>query len=212
MDPLLKWFEENKFIAVIRSASSEDAESMIKAAIDGGFRIFEISVQTSQAFRILENYSKKEGLLFGAGAVTDGEIAQRAINAGAKFLSSHYTDHDVISVAKNNDVFVIQGASTPTEAVNAFHFGADLINIYPVTSFGGADYVKFLRGPLPFLKLVASGDIRLENAFDYFKYCVAIYMDRAVFDKSLIRANNWTEIKARCKQLTQKLEALKVSK
>jgi 2-dehydro-3-deoxyphosphogluconate aldolase/(4S)-4-hydroxy-2-oxoglutarate aldolase len=212
MDPILKWFEEHKFIAVIRSSSSDDAESMMKAAMEGGFRLFEISLQTSQAIRLLENYSKKEGFLFGAGTVTDGEMAQKAINAGAKFISSHYTDDDVINVAKNNDVFVIQGAVTPTEAVNAFHLGADLIKIYPVGLLGGPVYVKSLKGPLPFLRLVASGDATLENAFDYLKYCVAVSFDKAIFDKTLVRANNWTEIAGRARQLTQKLESLKVSK
>ncbi len=82
----LKWFEEYKLIAVVRSGSAEDAEEMIKAATIGGFHLFEISMQTPQAVRLIETYSKKEGFLFGAGSVTDGEMAQRAINAGAKFL------------------------------------------------------------------------------------------------------------------------------
>jgi len=212
MDQTLKWFEEYKFIAVIRSSSSVDAEAMINAALSGGIRIFEISMQTNQAIRLLENFSKKEGLLFGAGTVTDGEMAQRAINAGAKFISSHYTDDDVINVAKNNDTFVIQGAMTPTEAVNAFRLGADLIKIYPVTSLGGPSYLKSLKGPLPFLKLAAAGEVTLETAFDCLKYCVAVSLDKAIFEKSLVRANNWAEITEKTRQLTQKLEALKVSK
>ncbi len=212
MDSSLKWFDDYKFVAVIRAASADDAEAMIKAASEGGIRIFEISLQTSQAIRLIENYSKKDNYLFGAGTVTDGEMAQRAINAGAKFISSHYTDKDVITVAKNKDIFVIQGASTPTEAVNAFHLGADLVNIYPASFLGGPAYLKFLRGPLPFLKLAASGDITADNAFDYLKYTSAVYLDKALFDKSLVRSHSWSEIKLRAKQLTQRLDSLKVSR
>ena len=212
MDTPLKWFEDYKLIAVIRSSSAEDAEEMIKAATGGGFKIFEISMQTPQAIRLLETHSKKEGFLFGAGTITDGEMAQRAINAGARFLSSHYTDRDVISVAKNNDVFVIQGALTPTEAVNAYQLGADLIKIYPVALAGGPAYIKSLRGPLPFLKLVAGGSVELENALEYLKYCVALSLGKAIFDKALVRANHWPEITERARQFTQKLEAMKVSK
>ena len=213
MDQTLKWFEEYKFIAVIRSSSAEDAEQMIKAALAGGFHLFEVSMQTPQVIRLLETYSKKnEGTLFGAGMVTDGEVAQRAINAGAKFLSSHYTDRDIINVAKHNDIFVIQGAYTPTEAVSAYQFGADLIKIYPVASAGGPAYIKSLRGHLPFLKLMASGDVDLENAFEYLKYCLAVTVGKGLFDKALLRANSWTEIAERARQFTQKLEATKVSK
>ena len=212
MDQGLKWFEENKFIAVIRAGSSEDAEKMIRAAAEGGLHLFEISMQTPQAVRLLETYSKKEGLIFGAGTVTDGEMAQRAVNAGAKFLSSHYTDHDVISVAKNSDSFVVQGASTPTEAFNAYQSGADLIKIYHAEFAGGPDYLKALRGPMPFLKLAADGDVTLENAFEYLKHCVAVSLGKALFDKSLVRSDNWSEITERAKQFTQKLESLKVPK
>ncbi len=212
MDPTFKWFEDYKWIAVIRSSSSADAEAMIKAAADGGFHLFEISMQTAQATKLLEGYSKKEGLLFGAGTVTDGEMAQRAVNAGAKFISSPYLDPEVVNVAKHNDIFVIQGIMTPTEAVHAHRLGVDLIQIYPAPLLGGPAYLRALRGPFPFLKLTAAGDIPLETAFDYLKYSVAISFDKTLFDKALVRANNWTEITERAKQLTQKLEALKVSK
>ncbi|MBI3306379.1 MAG: hypothetical protein HYZ84_01045 [Candidatus Omnitrophica bacterium] len=212
MDQSLKWFEEHKLVALIRSSSADDAEAMIKAAMDGGFHLFEISMQTTQVIRLLETYSKKEGYLFGAGAVIDGEMAQRAIKAGARFISSHYTDRDVISVAKNNDVFVIQGALTPTEAVNAYQLGADLIKIYPADTAGGPAFMKSLRGPLPFLKLVAAGGVTMENAWDYLKYCTSVHLGKAIFDKALMRGNHWTEIAERARQFIQKLEASKVSK
>lgn len=212
MEPPLKWFEDHRLTAVIRSGSSEDAEQMIKAATNGGFRIFEISMQTPQALRLLETHSKREGFLFGAGTVTDGEMAQRAINAGAKFLVSPYTDRDVISVAKNNDSFVIQGAFTPTEVMTAYQVGADIVQIYHAGFAGGPNYVKTIRGLFPFIKLMATGGVTLENVFEYLKYTVAVTSRKGLFDKSLIRTDNWTEIAERAKQFTQKLEALKVAK
>ena len=212
MDETLKFLEENKFVAVIRTSSHEDAEEVIKAVTAGGVRMVEITMTIPQATRLIENWSKHEGLLVGAGTVTDGEMAQRAINAGAKFLSSHYTDREVISVGKNNNVFLIQGAVTATEAVDAWQLGADLIKIYPAEAFGGPRYLRSLKGPLPFLKLMASGEITPENAFDYLKYACALAIHQPILDKALIRAHNWNEITERCKQLTQKLESLKVSK
>jgi len=212
MEQPVKWFEEHKFIAVIRSSSAEDAEKMIESARKGGFCLFEISMQTPQVTRLLETYAKKTDCFVGAGNVSDGEMAQRAINAGARFISSQYTDRDLINVAKHNESFVIQGAITPTEAVKAHSWGADLVKIYPVQFFGGASYLKYLRGPHPFLKLVAEGEITHENAFDYLKYSVAVSIGKSVFDKSLLRANNWAEITERSRQLCQKLETVKVSR
>ena len=212
MEETLKFFEENKFVAVIRTSSHEDAEQMLQAVTTGGIKIVEITATIPQATRLIENWSKKEGLLIGAGTVTDGEMAQRAINAGAKFLTSHYTDRDVISVGKNNNTFLIQGAGTPTEAVNAWQLGVDLVKIYPVDCYGGPRYLKAIKGPLPFVKFMASGEITLENAFEYLKYACAVALNHAFFDKALIRSNNWSEITERARQLTQKLESLKVAK
>jgi 2-dehydro-3-deoxyphosphogluconate aldolase/(4S)-4-hydroxy-2-oxoglutarate aldolase len=212
MDETLKFFEENKFAAIIRTSSAEDAEQMLNAVTSAGIKIVEITMTIPQAIRLVENWSKKEGLLVGAGTITDGEMAQRAINAGAKFLSSHYTDREVMSVGKNNNTFLIPGAFTPTEAVNAWQMGADLVNIYPVEVLGGPAYLRSLKGPLPFVKFMASGEITLDNAFDFLKYACAVSLNHAFFDRSLIRSNNWTEIAERTKALTQKLESLKVTK
>lgn len=212
MDPALKWFEEHRLVAVIRSSSPDDAEEMIKAASAGGLRLFDISMQTPQSVRLLETYSKREDLLVGAGMVTDGEIAQRAINAGARFLSSPYTEKDVISVAKNNDIFVIQGAATLTEAVAAYQTGADVVVIYPSSAFGGPSYIRALKTSLPFLKLAASGGVDLENAFEYLKYCVAVFLDSALFTRPLVRSDNWNEMTERARQFSQKLEPPKVAK
>jgi len=212
MDQTIKWFEEHKFIAFIKASSADDAEEMIKAAMKGGFRLFEISMQTPHVCRLLETYAKKDGYCFGAGAVTDGEMAQRAINEGASYVSSLYTDREIIMVAKHNETFVMQGAFTPTEAVNAYQLGADLIKVFPVSLSEGPSYVKFLRGPFPFLKLVAAGGISLESAFDYLKSCVAVSLGKAIFDKSLVRAHNWTEITERAKSVTEKLEGLRVTR
>jgi len=208
----LRLIEENKLIAVIRSSSSEDAEAMIKATMAGGFRIFQISVQTPQAFRLIEDYVKKGDCVVGAGAVTDGEVAQRAIRAGAHFISTPYTDRDVISVSKNNDCLVIQGAMTATEAVNAHQLGSDLVTLYPITILGGVPYVKAMKNVIPFLKIAAAGDITLETVGDYLKECSAVFLKQSLFEKPLVRNDKWGEITEIARQFTQKVEPAKVSR
>lgn len=209
----LKFFEDNKFAACIRSSSPADAESMIKAAMDGGFQIFEISLNTPQAFRIIENYSKKGSLLIGAGTVPDGEAAQKAINAGASFISSNYTDREIINVARHNDTFVIQGVATSTEASVAHHYGADCVKFFPAAFIGGTDYLRAIRDNLPQVKFMAEGGIDQVNAFEYAKYCLGVFFDKTLYDRHLVRQNNWSEITERAKRLTQKLESsLKVAK
>ncbi len=209
---IFKWFDDYKFAACIRSSSPTDAEVMMKAAMDGGVRIFEIAVTTPQAFRLIESYAKKEHYLIGAGGITDGEVVQRAVNAGAQFVASNYTDREIINVARHNDVFVIQGVATATEALAAHQYGADCMKFFPAAYVGGPDYLRSIRECLPFIKIVAEGGIDQVNAFEYLKYCVGVFLDRTLYDRNLVRQDNWTEITERAKRLTQKLESLKLAK
>lgn len=208
----LKSFEEHRIVAFIRSSITEVAEEMIKAAIAGGIRIFEISTHTPQVFRLIENFSKDPNLIIGAGNVTDGEIAQRVINAGVRFVANYYTDPAVITVAKNNDCFIIQGALSPTELVNAHRLGADLIRIFPVQAMGGVNYLQTLRVSFPFVKLLADGDISPENLTEHLKFSSAVSVNQSLFDKLLLRSDNWPSITEKAKQFTEKLETLKLAK
>lgn len=205
IESILKTIEDHRLVAVIKSSSTKDAEAMIEAAMEGGFRLFELSVQTPQVFRLFETYSKKD-LLIGAGGVADGEMAQRAVNSGAHFISTPYTDKDVIAVAKHNGTFVIQGAVTPTEVFNAHQMGADLVMVYPVAPAGGPQYIKALRSAVPAPKLIAAGGVNLESVFDYLKDCVAVCIKQSLFERPLVRQDNWKEITERARLFNQKIE------
>ena len=44
---------------------------------------------------------------------------------------------------------MMAGALTPTEIIEAWKAGSDLVKVFPCSSVGGAAYIKALRGPLP---------------------------------------------------------------
>ena len=213
MDDPLKFIEEQKIVAVIRAGEHSDADAIAKALIDGGIRILEITPTVPQAIRLIESLAKLDQILIGFGSVTDPEQAYRAMNAGARYVSCHYTDKNIFTVCKNNNAVVIQGAATPTEVMEAYHLGVDLIKIYPASSLGEAPYLNRLRRSFPFLKLIPSGGVTLENFLDYLKVgATACVVGRSLSDKSLIRAHQWSEVTERAKQFIQKLESLKVAR
>ncbi len=209
----LKFIEEQKIMAVIRAGEYSDAEAIANAVIEGGIKILEITPQVPQAFKLIETFSKREDVLVGLGSVIDGEQAHRGITSGAGYISTHYTDRNIFTVCRNNDVPVIQGASTVTEIMEAYQLGVDLIKIYPANFLGEAPYVHRLKRSFPFLKLLPAGGVTLENFMDYIKAgAMACIVGRSLSDKSLIRAHQWTEITERAKQFTQKLDTLKVTR
>ena len=211
MDDPLKFIEEQKIIAVVRASEHNDADAVAKALIDGGIRILEVTPNIPQYIKLIENLSKLDQALVGLGSATDGEQAHRAINAGARYVSSHYTDKNIFTVCKNNNSVVIQGAATVTETMEAYNLGVDLIKIYPANFLGEAPYLNRLKRSFPFLKLVPAGAVNLENFLDYLKAgATACVIGRSICDKSLIRAHQWPEVTERAKQFVQKLETLKV--
>jgi 2-dehydro-3-deoxyphosphogluconate aldolase / (4S)-4-hydroxy-2-oxoglutarate aldolase len=211
MEEYLKQIEDRKTIAVIRASDHGDAESIAKALIDGGIKVLEVTPNVSQHFKLIEALSKKSDLLVGFGLATDGEQAYRAINSGARFVSTLYLDKNILTVCKNNNALVIQGASTVTEAIEAYNFGVDLIKIFPAQYLGEAPFLRSLRRSFPFLKLAPSGGVVLDNFLDYIKAGVtACAIGRGLFDKSVIRTHEWKEVTDRARQFMEKLESIKV--
>ncbi len=211
MEDPAKFFDEHKIIAVVRASEYSDADAIAKALIDGGIKIIELTPNVPQCFKLIELLSKANQAIVGLGSVTDGEQAYRAINAGARYISSHYTDRNIFTVCKNNNAVVIQGAATVNEAIEAYNLGVDLIKIYPANFLGEAPYVNRLRRSFPFLKLVPCGGVTLESFLEYLKVgATACVIGRSLSDKSLIRAHQWSEVTERARQFTQKLESLKV--
>lgn len=211
MDDPLKFFEEQKIVAVVRASEHADADAIAKALIDGGIKILEITPHIPQYIKLIETLSKQDQILVGFGSVTDGEQAYRAINAGARYVSCHYTEKNIFTVCKNNNAMVIQGAGTVNEVFEAYNLGVDLVKIYPADFLGGAAYVNRLKRSFPFLKLIPCGGVDLENFLEYIKSGAnACVVGRALADKGVIRAHQWSEITERAKQFVQKVESLKV--
>ena len=59
------------------------------------------------------------------------------------------------------------GALTPTEVMQAYRFGSDVVKIFP-GSLVGPDYIKTLRGPYPYIPMMPTGGVNVENIADWF--------------------------------------------
>jgi 2-dehydro-3-deoxyphosphogluconate aldolase/(4S)-4-hydroxy-2-oxoglutarate aldolase len=61
------------------------------------------------------------------------------------------------------------GALTPTEVITAWRAGADIVKVFPCSAVGGASYLKALKAPFPFLKLIPTGGVTLATTADFLK-------------------------------------------
>jgi len=106
-------------------------------------------------------------MVVGAGTVLDAKSAQRAIEAGSRFITSPGFIPEVVSCASEAGVAVFPGACTPTEVIAAWQAGADFVKIFPAATVGGTHYIRALKVPLSHIPLIVTGGVNQLTAFDY---------------------------------------------
>jgi 2-dehydro-3-deoxyphosphogluconate aldolase/(4S)-4-hydroxy-2-oxoglutarate aldolase len=159
---------ENKIVAIIRGADPADVLKIAEALQQGGVNILEITLNSPGALTVITELAFKlnNKMIIGAGTVLDADTAKAAIEAGAKFIISPNVNIETIQITKQYGAVSIPGAYTPTEIVNAYTNGGDIIKIFPASN---ADYIKALRGPLPHIPMMPTGGINPGNISEFQK-------------------------------------------
>jgi 2-dehydro-3-deoxyphosphogluconate aldolase/(4S)-4-hydroxy-2-oxoglutarate aldolase len=167
MSELLDELRAAPVVAILRRPRV-DVEVCARVLVEAGVRFIEVTIDSPGCLPFLESAAGTlKGELFGAGTVTVPVLAEKAIQAGARFLVTPNFNPAVISVARTHRVPIFCGAMTPTEIFSAYQAGAEVIKVFPAATLGSG-YFKELRGPFPDIPLMATGGITVENAPDFF--------------------------------------------
>ncbi len=162
-DAFVDLFGREKASAILRTSEEAAAAPAMDAAVRAGFRVVEFTLTTPGVYDRIAEFSRRDGLVVGAGTVLTVEDARAAVEHGARFLVSPVVDEAVIEEAARLGVAVMPGVHTPTEALRAHRAGAQLQKLFPAPGLG-PDFVKACLGPLPFLKIVPTNGCDAENA------------------------------------------------
>ncbi|MBI2485587.1 MAG: bifunctional 4-hydroxy-2-oxoglutarate aldolase/2-dehydro-3-deoxy-phosphogluconate aldolase [Deltaproteobacteria bacterium] len=163
----MDFVKQNKIFAVIRADDSQKALEFAKACIEGGLKLIEITFSFPGAEEVISKLSERRGALVGAGTVLNLGMARSATNSGARFIISPHTDSEIISYSKSNNLMVVSGALTSNEIVKAWNLGVDMVKIFPVKAVGGASYIKAIKEPLPFIEIMTTGGVTVENFTEF---------------------------------------------
>jgi len=142
----------------------------VEALAEAGLTVAEITMTVPGAIEAIASVAKHFGnkVLVGAGTVTDADTARRAADAGAEFIVTPCLVPEVIDAGRRAEVAVLPGALTPTEVLEAFRLGGDMVKVFPAQNMGGASYLRALRGPFPEIPLVPTGGVTLDNVREMF--------------------------------------------
>lgn len=167
---MLEQLKKNYVFAVIRGKDEEEAKNIARYAIKGGIKNIEMTYSTPNAEKVisdlLEEFKDDETVIVGAGTVMTVELAEKSIQAGARFLVSPHYDEEIQKFAASKNVEYFPGCGTVTEIVKAQNGGAKIIKVFPGGIYGPS-FIKDVHGPIPDVDLMPSGGVSLDNVADW---------------------------------------------
>src|SRR5208337_2390203 len=194
-DTLIAEIELHQLMSAVRTDTPEKALRVAEACIDGGFRFVEVTFSVPDAEGVIAELSRRKNAVIGAGTVLSISEAKRALKAGAAYIVSPNADESVIKFTKKEGVVSIPGACTPTEIYSAYKAGGDIIKLFPFVEIGGLDFLKTIRGPLPFIKYMLCGGVNFENFEKYLEARAScILVGSSVLRREFVAAEDWGSI------------------
>jgi 2-dehydro-3-deoxyphosphogluconate aldolase / (4S)-4-hydroxy-2-oxoglutarate aldolase len=206
-EQVYKRIREEKIIVIVRGVEKSRIVSVAEAVLAAGVKMLEVTCNTAGVFEMLKLLNKKIGnrMIIGAGTVITTQLAEKAIEAGAKYIIAPDVNPEVIAYCVKRDIAVLPGAATATEILTAKRYGAKMVKIFPAAAIG-LDYIKQLRGPIDDVDFVAVGGVRPETIGEFFAAgCVAIGIGESAVKKEFVEKENWGALTETVKRYVQKL-------
>jgi 2-dehydro-3-deoxyphosphogluconate aldolase/(4S)-4-hydroxy-2-oxoglutarate aldolase len=197
---LLAQLSKHRALCIIRAPEIPDPVGLARTLVEAGIPIVEFALTTPNAPRLMEEASKVDGLILGAGTVMSAQDARDCINAGAKFLLTPGLRPAVAEEAVRQQIPLVLGAMTPTEVATAMDLGSTAVKVFPAARLGPA-YFGDLHGPYPDTPLVATGGLNAENAASFLAGgALAVTAGSGVVGPKLAAESRFDEIAQRAKE------------
>lgn len=182
-DSIYSRIAEKKLLGVVRESDYNKALDIANAFIEGGIEVLEVTLENKDSLMVIEKISKNPDVLIGSGSIITTSQAEKAILAGAKFLTSPVLEMNLVRLSKSYKVPVITSASTTNEAYQAWKSGVKYIKLFPASDMGGAPYVKDILKAMPFLQLIPTSGVSPDDFQDYLDAgAVAVGIGRAFYE------------------------------
>ena len=207
---------ETGMVPVFYHADAEVAKKVLKACYDGGVRAFEFTNRgdfAQEVFAELVKYANKElpGMIVGVGSVIDPATAALYIQLGANFVVGPLFNPAIAPVCNRRLIPYCPGCGTVSEVGAAQEAGCDVCKVFPGDVLGPA-FVKGLRAPMPWSRLMVTGGVKPEraNLEGWFKAGVTcVGMGSNLFPKDVVAAGDWSRITKLCQDALQIIQEVR---
>lgn len=171
MNEVLKKLGEIGIIPVVVLDDAKDAAPLAKALMEGGLPCAEVTFRTAAAADVIrEMVTAYPEIFVGAGTVLTIDQANKAIEAGAKFIVSPGLNPEVVQYCINRGIAVCPGTCTPSEVEQALALGLDTVKFFPAEPAGGLGFIKAIAAPYTNVMFMPTGGINAKNVREYLAY------------------------------------------
>ncbi len=168
MKTIAEQFYDYGVVPVVVLEDAKDALPLAKALTEGGLPCAEVTFRTDAAEESIRLIRREyPDMLVGAGTVLGIEQAERALEAGAKFIVSPGFDPQVVDDCLERDVPVFPGCITPSEVAQAVKRGMEVLKFFPAEQAGGLAMIKAMAAPYTMVKFMPTGGISEKNLKEY---------------------------------------------
>ena len=157
-------------IPVLTVTKLEHAAPLAKALFAGGLKVLEITLRTQVALAVIEAMRKAvPEAVVGAGTLLQPQDFRRAEAAGAQFAVTPGLTPQLAEAAKMVRFPLLPGVISPSEILQALHFGYDTLKFFPAQQAGGIPMLQAFSGPFANVAFCPTGGISRETAPSFLK-------------------------------------------
>lgn len=198
--------KETGMVPIFYHQDIEVCKAVVKACYDGGVRLFEFTNRGDFAtltFAALNQWAIEEcpEMIIGVGSVVDEATAAMYIALGTNFIVAPLIDEATAKVCNKRKIAWSPGCGSVTEIGRAHELGAEIVKIFPGSEMGGPNFVKAVKGPMPWTSIMATGGVSPteENLKQWFNAGVTcVGMGSQLFPKAILAEKNYGYITKKC--------------
>lgn len=200
--------KETGMVPVFYHKDAELCKKVVKACYDGGVRVFEFTNRGDFATLVFAELNKWAiencpDMIMGVGSVLDEGTAAMYLALGANFIVSPVIDEGTARICNKRKVSWSPGCGSVTEINKAHELGAEVVKIFPGQQVGGPEFVKAVKGPMPWTSIMPTGGVtptedNLKAWFSAGVTCVG--MGSQLFPNEVLKNENYNYITQKCKE------------
>ncbi|MDP5220493.1 bifunctional 4-hydroxy-2-oxoglutarate aldolase/2-dehydro-3-deoxy-phosphogluconate aldolase [Ruegeria sp. 2205SS24-7] len=173
------------------------ATPLAQALVSGGLPALEVTLRTPAALDVIHAMSQVPGGVVGAGTLMTPDDVHAAKAAGAQFGVSPGATDALIAACEAEDLPLLPGAATASEAMRLLEAGYDMLKFFPAEASGGAPALKAIGAPLPQISFCPTGGVSPSNAQSYLSLSNVVCAGGSwVAPKDKVQAGDWAGIEA----------------